>query len=108
MNRWMLLAAAILFEVAGTTSMKLSNGFRALVPSGLVVVCYAVSLVALTLALREIEIGVAYAIWAGAGTAGIAIIGSVLFREPGGPLKWASLVAIVLGIAGIHLSRAPQ
>ena len=69
MHPWLLLVSAIALEVAGTTSMKLSQGFTRLVPSVLLFVCYVASFVALTLALKKIEVSVAYAVWAGVGTA---------------------------------------
>jgi small multidrug resistance pump len=68
------LAAAIVLEVAGTTSMKLSEGFTRLAPSIAMAVCYVGSLTMLTLALRTIALGTAYAIWAGIGTALVAAV----------------------------------
>ena len=68
------LAAAIVLEVAGTTSMKLSEGFTRLAPSLAMAVCYVGSLAMLTLALRTIVLGTAYAIWAGIGTALVAAV----------------------------------
>lgn len=65
MQHWFILAGAIVLEVAGTTSMKLSQGFTRLGPSVLIFVFYGLSFVALTLALKKVDVGVAYAIWAG-------------------------------------------
>ncbi len=69
MQPWFILVAAIVLEVAGTTCMKLSAGFTRPVPSLLLWVCYAASFTARTLALKDIEVSVAYAIWSGVGTA---------------------------------------
>lgn len=99
-----LLAFAILLEVAGTTAMKLSAGFAKPVPSVLVFVFYFPAFVALTLALKRIDIGVAYAIWSGAGTALIAIIGYCYFQEPLNTAKFISLVLIIVGVVSLHLS----
>ena len=66
---WFYLASAILFEVAGTTSMKLSYGFTRLLPSILLFVFYAISFVSLTFAVKKIDMSVSYAIWSGVGTA---------------------------------------
>ena len=66
---WIFLSVAILFEVAGITSMKLSRGFAELLPSIGVFVFYICSAAAVILALRRIELSVAYAIWSGVGTA---------------------------------------
>ena len=82
MQNWLALISAILFEVAGTTPMKLSAGLTKLVPSVLIFLFYGCAIVSLTLALKKIEISVAYAVWSGLGTALIAVIGMVWFREP--------------------------
>ena len=105
---WAFLGVAILLEVAGTTFLKQSRGFEHLGYVAGVFVCYALSLIALGLAVKRIEIGVAYAVWAGLGTALIALIGVMVFREvvpP--PLKLASLALIVLGVMGLHLEASP-
>lgn len=103
---WLYLAGAIILEVAGTTSMKLSEGFTRTVPSILMFVFYILSLICLTYALKKIDVGAAYAIWAGAGTALIAVIGIYFFREPATLLKIGSIALIIVGVAGLHLSGA--
>jgi len=104
MQGWLYLAAAIFLEVAGTTSMKLSNGFERLVPSVLIFLFYGLSFTALTFALRRIDLSIAYAVWAGLGMALIAVIGIVYFREPLTLLKIGSLLLIVLGVVGLNVS----
>ncbi len=106
MEHWFILAGAILLEVAGTTSMKLSEGFTKLVPSVLIFVFYAASFVGLTFALKKIDVSVAYAVWAGFGTALITIIGIAYFKEPTGTLKLASIALIIIGVVGLNLSGA--
>ena len=81
MHHWLFLSGAILFEVAGTISMKLSEGFTRPIPSVLIFVFYIVSFVALTFALEKIEVSTAYTIWAGVGTALVAIIGFIYFGD---------------------------
>jgi small multidrug resistance pump len=98
------LAAAIVLEICGTTSLKLSHGFTRLGPAGVVVICYAASFAFLSLALRGIDLSIAYAVWSGVGTAIVAAIGIVWFGEPAGGWKLLSLALIVLGVAGLHLS----
>jgi len=102
---WIILTIAIVLEVAGTTSMKLSEGFAKLLPSVLIFVFYGLSFVALTLALRKIELSIAYAIWSGLGTALVAVIAVVWFKEPMGAMKLASIGLIIAGVAGLHLSN---
>lgn len=99
---WLYLMAAIVTEVVGTTSMKLSEGFSKLVPSILVFVFYGLSLVALTLALKRIDVSVAYAVWSGLGTALIAAIGLMLFKEPLSLVKILSLLCIIAGVIGLN------
>jgi len=106
MQHWFLLAGAIALEVAGTTSMKLSGGFSRLFPSVLMFVFYAGSFVALSFALKKIEVSVAYAIWAGVGTALVAAIGVLFFREAATALKLVSILLIVAGVVGLNLSGA--
>lgn len=99
-----LLLLAIVFEVFGTTCMKLSEGFSKLVPSILIFVFYAISFTVFTFALKKLDVGIAYAIWAGLGTALITIIGIFWFREPVNALKMASLALVVVGVIGLNLS----
>jgi small multidrug resistance pump len=106
MQHWFILAGAIMLEVAGTTSMKLSEGFTKVVPSVLLFVFYAAAFVALTLALKKIEVSVAYAVWSGVGTALIAAIGILYFREPASALKLISIVLIIVGVVGLNLCGA--
>ena len=104
MFAWLILAVTIMLEVVGSTMMKLSNGFSVFWPSVGVFVCYSAALAGLTITLKYIELSIAYAIWAGAGTALIAIIGIVYFREPVSALKIVSLILVVAGVVGLQLS----
>jgi small multidrug resistance pump len=100
---WIYLALAILLEVAGTTCMKLSDGFTKMVPSILLFVFYTLSFGMLTLALKRIDVSVAYAVWSGVGTALIATIGVLWFKEPMTALKLISLALIIIGVVGLNL-----
>lgn len=98
---WFYLLLAIFFEIAGTTSMKLAAGFHNLIPSILVFVFYGLSITSLTLALKEIELGIAYAIWAGLGTALIVIVGIIQFNESISVIKLVCIVLIIIGVVGL-------
>jgi small multidrug resistance pump len=98
------LAAAILCEICGTTALKLSLGLTRAGPTAIVLVAYLASFAALALALRGIELSIAYAVWSGVGTAIVALIGIVWFGEGAGIGKLLSLALIVLGVVGLHLS----
>lgn len=100
---WLLLAAAIVCEVIATSALKASDGFTRLWPSLFVVVGYAAAFYCLALVLRSVPVGVAYAIWAGAGIALITLIGRFLFGQQ---LDAAALAGIGLIVAGVVLLTA--
>lgn len=104
MNYYYMLLLAIGFEICGTTCMKLSEGFSKLIPSVLIFVFYAISFSIFTLALKRIDVSIAYAIWSGLGTALITVIGILWFKEPASALKLISLAFVIAGVLGLHLS----
>lgn len=104
---WLYLIVAIALEVCGTTAMKLSQGFTKALPSLLLFVFYGLAFTLLTLALKKIEISVAYAMWSGLGTALIAIVGIYWFQESMTLVKFLSLVAIVAGVVGLNATPSP-
>ncbi|OGT46184.1 MAG: hypothetical protein A3E83_04285 [Gammaproteobacteria bacterium RIFCSPHIGHO2_12_FULL_41_20] len=95
------LLFAIVFEVAGTTEMKFSEGFTHLQPSLFIFVFYVISFVFLALTLKRVNVSYAYAIWSGVGTLLIAFIGLVFFDESMNLIKMASLGLIVIGVIGL-------
>jgi small multidrug resistance pump len=101
-----LLAIAIASEVAATISLRYADGFSRPLPSTIVVLGYALSFWLLSLVLRDIPVGTTYAIWAGAGTAAIAVIGIAVLGEPATALKVASIALIILGVIGLNASGA--
>jgi multidrug transporter EmrE-like cation transporter len=98
------LAIAIVAEVAGTVALKYADGFTKAGPSALVVAGYGLSFWMLALVLRDLPIGLTYAIWAAVGTALIAAIGIVAFGEPAGTLKLLSLGLIIAGVVGLNVA----
>lgn len=103
---WWYLLAAIGFEISGTTCMKLSEGFARPLPSVGIVVFYTASIFCLTLAVRVIDISVAYAIWSAVGIALIAIIGMLMFGEQMTASRLFYLGLIVVGVAGLQMTTA--
>lgn len=104
---WAILSLAILLEVAGTTCMRLSEGFTRVLPSVLIFVFYAMSFALNTLVIRTLGLSVVYAVWSGVGTVLTAMIGFWWFREPATAVKLASIGLIVIGVIGLHAgSRA--
>lgn len=100
---WLYMAGAIVFEVAGTTCMKLSDGFEELLPSILMVPFYVLCFVCLTLAIRRIDVSVAYAAWAGIGTTLITMVGIFWFDDPASAMKLVAIALIILGVVGLNL-----
>jgi small multidrug resistance pump len=105
---WIFLVAAIFFEVAGTTFLKLSNGFSRLVPIIFMFVFYITSLALLSLVLKKIEVGIAYAIWSGVGTATITLVGIVFFSESINILKIGGILLVIAGITVLNLAGNPN
>jgi small multidrug resistance pump len=101
---WVLLFAAILLEVPGITSMKLSRGFAEPIPSLAVPTFYVLSAAAVILALKRLDLSMTYAIWSGVGTALAAMIGIAYFREPVSLFKIVSLLLVLLGVIGLSLA----
>lgn len=98
MQNWLLLAAAICFEVVATSALKASAGFSKLWPSLLAAGGYALAFYFLALTLRTIPVGVAYAIWAGAGVALITLIGWLVFNQT---LDLAAVIGILFIVVGV-------
>ncbi|MBD2291987.1 multidrug efflux SMR transporter [Anabaena sphaerica FACHB-251] len=102
---WLYLMIAILFEVSGTTCMKLSEEFTKIVPSILIFVFYGLCLTFLTLSLRKLEVSIVYAVWSGFGTILITSIGIVWFRESFTLVKVMSIFLIIVGVIGLNLGE---
>jgi small multidrug resistance pump len=104
MHAWLILGAAILCEVIGTTMMKLSDSLTrwGWVPPMLAF--YVLALLGLSMSLKTIEVGIAYAVWAGVGTLVVAVIGVVFFGESVSPLKIVSILLVVAGVVGLNLA----
>ena len=96
--QWVYLAIAIVSEVVATSALKAAEGFTRFVPSVLVVVGYALAFYFLSLTLRTIPLGVAYAIWAGVGVALVALVGWAVYHQS---LDIAALIGIALIVSGV-------
>lgn len=101
---WLLLIGAILLEVTGTTCMKLSQGLTRLFPVFLMFIFYLLSIALLSIVLKKIEVGIAYAVWSGVGTALIATIGIVFFREQVTLMKMGGILLIITGSVMLNLT----
>ena len=102
--QWIFLGISILLEVVGTVCLKLSHGFTRPWPSLGMAIAYAVSIGVFNFAVKTIPVGLAYAVWAGIGTASIALIGFVFFQETVTAIKLVSLTLIIAGCVGLNLA----
>lgn len=100
---WVYLFLAGLSEIGWAVGLKYTAGFSRLVPSVLTLACMGVSIGLLGLALKTLPLGTAYAIWTGIGTVGTAILGIMLFRESGEPMRLVCIGLIIVGIVGLKL-----
>ncbi|ARN21716.1 DMT family transporter [Piscinibacter gummiphilus] len=101
---WLLLVASVLAEVIGTVALRYTDGFTRPLPSLLTAACYAGAIWWMAVAVRHLEVGLTYAIWAGCGTALTALVGIVWFGESAGMLRLAGLAMIVGGVVALNLS----
>jgi len=99
-NPWLILSLAILLEVCGTVCLKLSHGMTRPLPVVGVVIFYLSTFTLMSLCLKNLEIGTVYAVWSGAGTALVAIIGILYFAES---FNWMKILGLSLVIAGVIL-----
>ena len=102
---WAFLLVAGLLEIGWAVGLKFTAGFTRLVPSALTVGSMAASLGLLGLAMRDLPLGTAYAVWTGVGTVGTALLGILLFGEAATPARLLSVGLIVVGIAGLKLAH---
>lgn len=103
---WLLLTAAIICEVIATSALKASEGFSRLIPSLIVVVGYTCSFVLLSFTLKHMPVSIAYAVWAGLGTALIALVGVVALHEPMTAVKAIGIALIISGTVALNLGGA--
>jgi small multidrug resistance pump len=100
---YLYLAIAIVSEVIGTSALKATDGFTRLVPSTIVVVGYGAAFYFLSLVLKSIPVGVAYAIWAGLGIVLVALVAAVIFKQVPDVPAIIGMVLIVSGVVVINV-----
>ena len=99
---WLILFVAGLFEIVWAMGLKYSVGFTRLIPSLITVVGMAISVYLLSLAVKSLPIGTAYAVWTGIGAAGAVILGMILLGEPRTLPRIFFLAMILVGILGLR------
>jgi small multidrug resistance pump len=97
-----------MFEVLGTTFMKLSRGFVRPGPTVGMFLAYGIGLALMNLVLKRMDVSIVYAIWSGVGTAMVAVIGFLWFKEPVTAIKIISITFIIFGVIGLNIGASPK
>lgn len=103
---WLVLVLAGLFEVGMVMGLNLSDGFTRLWPSLMTLVFGGASFLLLSVAMRSVPVGTAYAVWTGIGAVGAVVLGIVLFKEPAGLLRLGAIALIVAGVVALRFTEA--
>jgi small multidrug resistance pump len=105
---WVLLGISVASEVVGTIALKQSDGFARLTPALFAGVCYVLAVWLMSVSMKQLEMGITYAVWAGSGTALTALVGIAVFGESTNLPKLAGLAFVVAGLAlmGVGSGRA--
>lgn len=102
MKSFIFLAVAVMFEIAGTSALKVSEQFTKMIPSVITILAYVAAFYFLSLSLRTIPIGIAYAIWSGIGIVLISVIGVVVFKQYLDLAAIAGICLIIMGVVVIN------
>ncbi|GMT98954.1 multidrug efflux SMR transporter [Corallococcus caeni] len=103
-SSWILLILAGLLEVAWTIGLKYTQGFTRPIPSVLTAAAIVASMGLLAIAVKQLPIGTAYAVWVGIGAAGAAVAGMLLFHEPATPARLFFLALMIVAIVGLKFT----
>ncbi len=106
LQAWVLLLSAIGVEVVSTASLPRTDSFREPLWTGLVLLGYALSVLLLAIVIRNIPVSVAYAVWSGVGTAGIAVVGVLFLQERLDLARVAGIALIIVGVVVLNLHQA--
>ena len=104
--KWILLAISIIAEIVGTSALNPSEGFSKLVPTIVVLIGYGIAFVALAFAVKRMDVGVAYAIWAGLATAGIVLVSWFVLGNKPAATTLLGIGLIVVGVVLVNLTAS--
>jgi quaternary ammonium compound-resistance protein SugE len=104
MVAWIVLIAAGIFEVIWAIGVKYSHGLTEIVPATVTLIGMIASMALLSIAVKTIPVGTAYAVWIGIGTVGTALMGIILFKESTSAARLVFILLILIGIIGLHLT----
>ena len=101
---WVILVIAGVFEIGWAVGLKYTEGFTRLWPSVITIAAMILSVVLLSIAMKTLPMGTAYAVWVGVGAIGTAVVGIVVLGEPASAARLVSLTLILAGIVGLKLA----
>lgn len=108
MNAWLVLSVAIVAEVIATLALKASDGFTRWLPSLVVVIGYAIAFYGMSLSLKSIPVGIAYAVWAGVGIVLVSVFSWLFYQQTLTGVQWLGIVLIVSGVMVLNISSTSQ
>jgi len=101
-SAWIMLALAICFEIAGAIGLRFSEGFSLLLPTMLALAAFTLALYLVSHVMKKLPVSIAYPMWAGGGTAGVAIVGFFILNESMDTLKLTGIILIIIGVVMIN------
>lgn len=99
---WVMLALAIIFEIGGAIGLRFSEGFSLLIPTMFALVAFSLALYLVSHVMKSLPVSIAYPIWAGGGTAGVAVLGFFMLGEDVNLLKLLGILLIIIGVIMIN------
>jgi len=100
---WALLGVAVLCEIAGAVGLRFAQGFTLLVPTLFALSAFAIALYLVSRVMKELPVSIAYPIWAGGGTAGVALVGIAALGEPLTTMKAAGILLVMVGVVLVNI-----
>jgi small multidrug resistance pump len=105
LTAWLFLIASIMFEVFGMLSLRYSNGFSNILPTAGAISCFIASIWLMSFSLKQIEMGITYAVWAAASTAIVALLGIAFYGESISPFKLTGITLVVIGVVLLNFTN---
>lgn len=107
LTAWWFVVVSVVAEVAGTVALKHSDGMTRPLAAGAAAACYGLAIWLMAVAMRQLDMGITYAVWAASGTAATALLGCLFFGEQMGFMKTMGLVCVVVGVVLLNLGERP-
>jgi small multidrug resistance pump len=99
---WLMLGLAVCFEIAGAIGLRFSEGFSMLLPTALALIAFTLALYLVSHVMKSLPVSIAYPVWAGGGTAGVALLGFLLLDEDMNALKLGGILLVFIGVIMIN------